>query len=70
MIDYAARSGCAGCIFRDQPTKALQSFNNLRATAAIFMLETGASMDALRTDRGRKSREVVERDLTDLPLAR
>ena len=35
--------------------------HDLRATAATFMLETGASMETLRTNLGWKSREVVER---------
>ena len=35
--------------------------HDLRATAATFMLETGASMETLRSNLGWKSREVVER---------
>ena len=35
--------------------------HDLRATAATFMLETGASMETLRMNLGWKSREVVER---------
>ncbi len=43
----------------DRPgTKVL---HDLRATAATFMLETGASIETLRTNLGWKSREVVER---------
>ncbi len=35
--------------------------HDLRATAATFMVESGASMETLRTNLGWKSREVVER---------
>ena len=35
--------------------------HDLRATAASFMVDAGASMETLRTNLGWKSREVVER---------
>ena len=35
--------------------------HDLRATAAPFMVEAGASAEILRTNLGWKSREVVER---------
>jgi integrase len=43
----------------DRPgTKVL---HDLRATAATFMVEAGASTETLRTNLGWKSRQVVER---------
>jgi hypothetical protein len=45
-------------------------FNDLCATTAISLFEAGASIDALRAAPGWKSRDVVERDINDLPLAR
>lgn len=46
-------------LLEDRPgTKVL---HDLRATAATFMVEAGASTETLRTNMGWKSREVVER---------
>ena len=55
-------------LLEDRPgTKVL---HDLRATAATFMVEAGASTETLRSNLGWKSREVVERYVKALEQSR